>query len=221
MELWQRNLDLWLASIDMNMIVTALIVMVAAYLIGSINTSIIVGKLKSNIDIRDHGSGNAGMTNAMRTMGKKAGILVLLGDALKAAIILTAVRIIFRDETALYTYIYAAGMGVVFGHNFPIFFKFKGGKGIVVSVVAIFFASWPVGLASLAVGLLIILITKYVSLGSILGGMSAVGFAFIFNRGNMQLVAFLAFLAILSIKMHRENIVRLFNGTENKVGRKK
>jgi len=209
-------------SIGMNWTLISLLIMLGAYLIGSINTSIIVGRLKSDIDIREHGSGNAGMTNTMRTMGKLAGVLVLLGDVLKAAIVMTLVRVIFRDTPEyIYQYLYIAGIGAVLGHNFPIYFKFKGGKGILVSIVAIFFVSPIVGACMLAFGLLIILISKYVSLGSILGAISSLVFAFIFERGDMMLMAFLLILTALTLKMHSSNIVRLINGEENKIGKKK
>jgi len=201
----------------MNSIITQLIILAGAYLVGSINTAIIVGKLKSNIDIREHGSGNAGMTNTIRTMGKMSGILVLLGDVLKAVIVMVAVLIIFPDNPA---YLYIAGVGAVIGHNFPIYFKFKGGKGVLVSLVVITFAHPLVGLITLTTALLAMLIWRYVSLGSILGAISAVAAAFILDVDS-RMLAYFAFLAVLCLKMHSSNIARLINKEENKIGRKK
>jgi len=212
----------YLARIDWtfnwNLIITSLIIMAIAYLVGSINTAIIVGKMKSNIDIREHGSGNAGLTNATRTMGKKAGVFVLLGDVAKAVIVLTAVCIIFPDVPE---YIYVAGVGVVLGHNFPLYFKFKGGKGVLVSIVAIAYASWIVALCALAVWIIIVAITRYVSVGSILGAISTLIFAVIFEAGNMEMFAYFLILAVLCVKMHGSNIARLVNKEENKIGKKK
>jgi len=215
---WGRTIMAqWLAALDMSSIITQLIIMAVAYLIGSINTAIIVGKLKSNIDIREHGSGNAGMTNAMRTMGKTSGILVLLGDVLKAVIVMTVTLVIFRDEP---TYLYIAGAGAVLGHNFPIYFGFKGGKGVLVSLVAIMFAHPIIGLAALVISLVTMVIWRYVSLGSIVGAISTVAFAFMLELDG-YLIAYFLFLAVLCLKMHSSNVVRLINGEENKIGVKK
>jgi len=213
----------------MTSIITQVIIMAAAYLIGSINTAIIVGKLKSNIDIREHGSGNAGMTNTMRTSGKMAGILVMLGDVLKAVIVMVAVMVIFPMNDVLIDgvlyagraeYLYIAGAGAVLGHNFPIYFGFKGGKGVLVSLVAILFAHPAIGLAMFLVAIATMAIWRYVSLGSIVGAISAVVFAWILDVDG-YLLAYFAFLAVLCLKMHSSNIVRLINGEENKIGRRK
>ena len=192
-------------------------VIIFAYLMGSISTAIIVGKLKSNIDIREHGSGNAGATNTLRTQGKLAGMFVLLGDVLKTAIIMTIVIIFFPQNPE---YVYIAGVGAVLGHNFPIYFKFKGGKGVLVSIVSIIFASPLIGLCTLAIGVLVIVITRFVSLGSIVGAISAVILGFIFAPDNDKMIVFFVIIAILSLKMHSANIVRLFKGEENKIGKK-
>ena len=222
----------WINAIDPQIILVSLTIVAGAYLIGSINTSIIVGKLKSDIDIRDHGSGNAGATNALRTMGKVAGLLVLLGDALKAAVAMLAVIFLLPlfgfENVREYNpqFLYMAGVGTVLGHNFPIFFKFKGGKGIVVSTVAMIFAAPLVGVSSLAVGVAVILITRYVSLGSMLGAISSIVLAAIFIpteiiSADYRLLAFLLILTILCLRMHSGNIARLLRKEENKIGAKK
>ena len=107
------------------MIIKNLVVLLIAYLLGSINTSIIVGKIKSGEDIRKHGSGNAGATNTLRTFGKMAAVLVILGDVLKAVVSIVLAMILSDEQLA----VYAASFGVILGHNFPVFFGFKGGKG--------------------------------------------------------------------------------------------
>ncbi len=199
-------------------VVYNLIFLVVAYLLGSINTSIIVSKLMIGDDIRNHGSGNAGATNTLRTVGKLGAIIVVIGDILKAVIaILFAKFVPFTTDIA----VYIAGIGAVLGHNFPIYFKFKGGKGIVVSAVAIVFASPILGLITVVAALLIMAITRYVSLGSISAAVLYVVLALIFKNPETQFIVFAAMLALLAIYMHRTNIVRLLSGKENKLSFKK
>ncbi|MBQ3573737.1 MAG: glycerol-3-phosphate 1-O-acyltransferase PlsY, partial [Clostridia bacterium] len=176
-------------------------------------------------DIRTHGSGNAGATNALRTYGKMAAVFVTLGDCLKAVIACVLARLIARytplgaDNTALA--IYCAGFGAVLGHNFPLYFKFKGGKGILVSVTALLFAHWQIALAVIVISIAIMAITKYVSLGSVIGSILFIVFAFIFELDNTAYVIFTTVLALLAIYKHRANIVRLIKGTESKLTDKK
>ncbi len=189
------------------------IVFVIAYLLGSVNTSIIVGKIKAGEDIRTHGSGNAGATNALRTYGKGAAALVLLGDAAKAIAAILISKLILNEETA----VYAAGIGVVLGHNFPLFFGFHGGKGIVVSAVSLLFADWRIGLLVIAVAVLVMAIWKIVSLGSMTGAVCAVIFGFILRGIDLNYIIFSVIISALAIFMHRKNIARLISGTENKL----
>jgi len=199
-------------------VVYNIIFLVVAYLLGSINTSIIVSKIMIGDDIRNHGSGNAGATNTLRTVGKKGAVFVVLGDVLKAVIaILFAKFAPFSTPTA----IYVAGIGAVLGHNFPLYFRFKGGKGIIVSLVAILFADPILGLITFAVAIATMAISRYVSLGSILGAVVFAGLALAFRNTNIDFVVFSIILAILAIYMHRTNIARLLSGTENKLGSKK
>ncbi len=191
----------------------SVIAFLISYLLGSINTSIIVGKIKSGEDIRNHGSGNAGATNALRTFGKGAAVLVLLGDALKAVIAILTTKLILGDDLS----IYAAGVGVTLGHNFPVFFGFRGGKGIVVSAVAILFADWRIGLIAVGVALVIMLLTKFVSLGSIMGALSIIAFGFVIKGVDLYYIIFSVILGGLAIVMHRKNIARLVKGEENKL----
>ena len=199
-------------------VVYNLIFLVVAYLLGSINTSIIVSKIIIGDDIRNHGSGNAGATNTLRTVGKLGAILVIIGDALKAVIALLFAKLApFSTEIALYV----AGLGAVLGHNFPLYFGFRGGKGIVVSAVVIIFISPILGLITVAVALTIMAITKYVSLGSVSAAVLYVILAFIFKNTDSYFVVFASMLALLAVYMHRENIVRLLTGKENKLSFKK
>lgn len=200
-------------------------IVVTAYLIGSVSSAILVGRIISGDDIRSHGSGNAGATNALRTYGKTAALYVTLGDCMKAAISCVLAIIIAHftplgvDNTKLA--IYAAGTGVALGHNFPLYFKFKGGKGILVSITALFFADWRIALAVTIIAVLSMAITKYVSLGSVLGATLFIIFALIFKLSDTGYVVFTLFLALLAIYRHKANIVRLVKGTESKLTDKK
>ena len=193
--------------------VKAILILIISYLLGSINTSIIVGKIKSGEDIRKFGSGNAGATNTLRTFGKSAAILVVLGDVLKAVISILIAKLIWSENLA----VYISGIGVILGHNFPIFFCFKGGKGIVVSATASLFADWRVGLVIIIISLLIMIITKYVSLGSVIGACLIVVFGLIFRGIDIDFLVFSIIVGGLAIIMHKKNIVRLIKGTENKL----
>ena len=190
----------------------------AAYLIGSINSAIIVSKIMLHDDIRKYGSGNAGATNALRTLGKKGAIPVVIGDLLKAVIAILFAKIICSDSSLA---VYIAGIGVVLGHNFPIYFGFRGGKGILVSLVAILFADPKIGLIAAVSAILIMAITKYVSLGSISGAVIFLVLGLTFRFGDVYFCIFAAIISLLAIIRHKTNIQRLLNGTESKLFVKK
>lgn len=210
-------------------IVKIILVLVFGYLLGSINTSIIVGKCYG-IDIRNHGSGNAGMTNTLRTLGKVAAVLVILGDILKGVLAYlignlivnpTAIESIFGNQLPF------AGIGgmvggiaAIAGHNWPLYFGFKGGKGILTSFSVVMMMDWKLGLMLLGVFLVIVLITRYVSLSSISACVVFPIAAFIKGNGIVFTV-FAAILALLATLRHKANIIRLINGTESKIGAKK
>lgn len=194
---------------------------IGSYLVGSINPAIIVGKIMSGDDIRNHGSGNAGATNALRTYGKFAAVLVVLCDCLKSALCCTF-AIVLAKHTSIGSdnaklAVYAAGIGAVLGHNFPVYFGFKGGKGILVSITALAFANWQIALAIFVISVLSIVITKYVSFGSILGAVLFIVLPIIFEHNNIPYLFFSIILALLAIYRHRTNIVRLINGNERKI----
>ena len=169
-------------------------------------------------DIRQSGSGNAGATNALRTLGKGGAAIVVAGDALKTVAAILIARLIVSDPSSA---VYIAGLGTVLGHNFPVYFGFRGGKGIIVSLTAIFFADWKIGLIVAAFSIAVIAVSKYVSLGSILGAILFAVLSAFFHSDSPQFVTFAAMLALLAVYMHKSNIVRLVQGKENKLNFKK
>lgn len=192
-----------------------LLVLILSYLIGSINFSIIICRIKTGKDIRNFGSGNAGATNTLRTLGKGAGISVLILDVLKTvAAALISISIYKGDKSAA---IYMSAIGTVLGHNYPVWFGFKGGKGIAVSAAAVFLADWKIGLAITVFSLLVMAVSKYVSLGSISGAALLIILALIFKRNDEMFIFFSIAIGILAIYRHKENIKRLLDGKENKL----
>ena len=197
-----------------------LIIIITAYLLGNISTSYIVAKRLAGVDIRTQGSGNAGSTNVLRILGKKAGALTFIGDVLKGLIAVLIARFIAYgvnlDDT---TCAYIAVVAVVLGHNYPVFLGFKGGKGVATSLGSMLGMNPLVALLCLGFFIIIVAITKYVSLGSILGiGLSPV--IMMINHNNKGVLVTL-FLTISVAITHKENIKRLLNGTERKLGQKK
>ncbi len=197
-----------------------LIIIITAYLLGNISTSYIVAKRLAGVDIRTQGSGNAGSTNVLRTLGKKAGALTFIGDVLKGLISVLIARFIAYganlDDT---TCAYLAVVAVVLGHNYPVFLGFKGGKGVATSLGSMLGMNPLVALLCLGFFIIIVAITKYVSLGSILGiGLSPI---IMMINHNTKGVLVTLFLTISVAITHRENIKRLLNGTERKLGQKK
>ena len=201
-------------------LVSAIVMAVAAYLIGSVNSSILISRMVSGRDIRKSGSGNAGATNMLRTMGKKYAVITLIIDILKGVI---AVLIAKRWGSAFIPQMpYIAGVFVVLGHNFPVFFGFKGGKGVATSLGVLLMLDWKIGLIVLAFALAVMAVTRYVSLGSIL---AAVLFAIIemvimsiYDEFDIIKTVCVIVLAGLLVARHHANIGRLFSGTENKLG---
>ncbi len=197
-----------------------LIIIITAYLLGNISTSYIVAKRLAGVDIRTQGSGNAGSTNVLRTLGKKAGALTFIGDVLKGLIAVLIARLIAYgvnlDDT---TCAYIAVVAVVLGHNYPVFLGFKGGKGVATSLGSMLGMNPLVALLCLGFFIIIVAITKYVSLGSMLGiGLSPV---IMMINHNTKGVLVTLFLTISVVITHKENIKRLLNGTERKLGQKK
>ncbi len=201
-----------------------LICVVAGYFVGTLSFGYIVGKAM-DLDIREHGSGNAGTTNAFRVMGKKAGVLTFIGDFLKAFIPLMLVKYIFlKDAEECNLIMLIFGLMCVIGHNFPVWLKFKGGKGIAATG-GVFVAFDPLILFP---GVLIfggtILISKYVSLGSMCVSLLFpvwVAFRTVGDPYYSWLIAITCLYTVSAFLRHKSNIVRLINGNENKVGQHK
>ena len=206
-----------------------ILLLIIGYFIGNIETGYIFGKIHK-MDIRNYGSGNAGATNTLRVLGAKAGLVVFLGDFCKSLIPCLVVRFIFRDNVSLsYIYMLYIGLGVVLGHNFPFYLGFKGGKGVASTAGIIMALDIRIAVVCLIVFIITVAITRYVSLGSIfvmiiLIGMShfLVKFSYGFGDGAspMEFRLLTAAIGLLSIFMHRANIKRLLNKTENKIGKK-
>ncbi len=197
-----------------------IICLLSGYAFGCFSTGYVVGKI-NHVDIRKYGSGNAGTTNALRTLGWKAGVITYLGDFLKAIIAIILFRnIIFRDVEynqllALYT-----GFGVVLGHCYPFWLGFKGGKGIAVTsgVMAAFDPLLiPFFIVLFAA---VVIITKYVSVGSMLMSLLFPVWILIRYPGDIHMFALGLLYVASAIYMHRANMKRLLNGTENKIGQK-
>lgn len=184
-----------------------------AYFIGNFSTSYFVGRLFAKIDIRDHGSGNAGSTNVLRTLGKKAAVLTLLGDLFKGVLaIYLGNRFGTTELIAL-----ACGVAVVIGHNWPAFLGFKGGKGIATTIGVALAIKSLVALICISIGIVILYKYKYVSLASIIA-ISLFPFTLIIYGLNYFLFGLI--LALLAVYKHRENIKRLLAGNERKIGEK-
>lgn len=190
------------------------------YLFGGFSTGYFIGKMK-NIDIREYGSKSAGTTNALRTLGPKAGAITLVGDMLKAVIAILLVKFVFFAESdavillSLYT-----GLGVVIGHNYPVWLKFKGGKGIAATGGAMAAVDpWIIPLA-LPVFVLSVAVTRYVSVGSLLVAVTFPIWIAVRNPGDIHMLFVALAYTVLAFIKHRSNIKRLLTGTENKLGQR-
>ena len=187
--------------------------MVCAYLLGSFSTSITVSKLFYHQDIRQMGSGNAGATNTLRNFGAHKAVLVMLGDGLKAVLAMWMARWLVGPEAMLY-----AGGVAVLGHIFPVYYGFQGGKGVMSAAAMILAFDWRMFLIMLAVFASTVLLTRIVSLASILAAVSFLPSMLLFHRDNLWYVLFSGGLAAVVIWKHRSNIRRLKQGTESKLG---
>ncbi|MGG4110681.1 glycerol-3-phosphate 1-O-acyltransferase PlsY [Bacillus subtilis] len=190
------------------MLIALLIIL--AYLIGSIPSGLIVGKLAKGIDIREHGSGNLGATNAFRTLGVKAGSVVIAGDILKGTLATALPFLMHVDIHPL-----LAGVFAVLGHVFPIFAKFKGGKAVATSGGVLLFYAPLLFVTMVAVFFIFLYLTKFVSLSSMLTGIYTVIYSFFVHDTYLLIVVTL--LTIFVIYRHRANIKRIINKTEPKV----
>lgn len=203
-----------------------ILIILLSYLAGSIPTSIICSKLFRGIDIRDHGSGNAGGTNAIRVLGWEIGVLVMMvdvGKGVMATLLISQIRI---DTLSLQPDLVQiiAGLSAILGHVWTIFAGFKGGKG-VGTATGMLFSLYPIaGLICLTIFLLVLFTSKYVSLSSMIAAVSFPIVVILFKnwRGySNELIYFAIFIALLIVFTHRSNIKRIIKGQEGKIGRKK
>ncbi|MFQ9515471.1 MAG: glycerol-3-phosphate 1-O-acyltransferase PlsY [Eubacterium sp.] len=205
------------------------------YVFGLFQTGFIIGKIH-NIDIRDFGSGNSGTTNAMRTLGKKYGFITYFGDALKAIFAIGVTYLIFRYmcEGHMFALALYTGLGAILGHNFPFYMNFKGGKGIAASSGVIFsliFYDWKFVVLGFCTFFIALIITKYVSFSSLCLMTGFLVEMIVWGQLGMvhnlhpdekiEAYILVAIMTILSFIRHKENIKRLVNGTERKIGQKK
>ncbi len=198
---------------------------ILGYLIGSIPVGFILGKLVRGIDIREHGSGNIGMTNVMRILGVKAGVFVFFADIAKgaAAVALAWAILAYSPNMVVWGQV-AGGAAAIVGHSWPIYIGFKGGRGIATGFGAVLVLSWPVGLIAFIVFLLVVGLSRYVSLGSILGALTMllamIPFVVldVWSFGHFAYIVFGLVVVPIVIFRHRDNIRRLLSGTESKIG---
>ena len=198
---------------------------ILGYLIGSIPVGFILGKLVRGIDIREHGSGNIGMTNVMRILGVKAGVFVFFADIAKgaAAVALAWAILAYSPNMVVWGQV-AGGAAAIVGHSWPIYIGFKGGRGIATGFGAVLVLSWPVGLIAFVVFLLVVGISRYVSLGSILAALTMllamIPFVVldVWSFGHFAYIVFGLVVVPIVIFRHRDNIRRLLSGTESKIG---
>jgi acyl-phosphate glycerol-3-phosphate acyltransferase len=202
------------------MVARIIICLFFGYIFGCFSTGFLIGKIK-NIDIRQYGSKSSGTTNALRTLGAKAGILTLFGDMMKAIIPIMLVKyVIFPDLEYTRILMLYTGLGVVLGHNYPVWLKFRGGKGIAATAgVMASFDPWmiPIGLP---IFIIVVAVTRYVSVGSLLISLMFPIWIAVRYPGEIHMLLLASVYTVLAFVKHRSNIKRLLNGTENKLGQR-
>jgi len=202
--------------------VAYIVVAVVAYLIGSISFAVIFSRKIGGFDVRDKGSGNAGTTNVLRSVGKKAAVITLICDILKGvvAVLLAMLAAKIWKEVNPILLAYVAGLFVILGHTFPVFFEFRGGKGVATSIGALLMLNWEIGLICLIFALILIAVTRMVSVGSILAAILFPILTIFMAKAGVEVILISILIALLVIFNHRANLVRIKNGTENKLGQK-
>lgn len=203
------------------MLFRIVICMCLGYLFGCIQTGYIYGRFLHGIDVREFGSGNAGTTNTLRTLGKKAGYITFLGDAIKAVVAVWLVRyLLFPGLDMTHVLEMITALGVVLGHNFPFYLDFKGGKGIAATGGLMFALDIRMALIAAIVFGLVFFLTRYVSVGSLaITALFPFMILFFYPGERMMFILAIVFTVMAWIR-HRDNIKRLLNGTENKFERK-
>lgn len=199
--------------------------LVIGYIFGCFQTGYFYGRLHG-IDIRNYGSGNAGTTNTLRVLGKKAGYITYIGDALKGILAILFVKYVlfgqlFVPNMEFHLLLAYTGLGVVLGHNYPFYLNFKGGKGIATTSGVMLALDLRIGLIGIIGFFLIFFLTRYVSVGSLYMSLVFPIFVLIFYPGEWHLFAVSIVFWLMAWMRHRENIKRLLSGTENRFERKK
>lgn len=208
------------------MIALYIVITIIAYLLGSISFSVLISKKLAGFDVREKGSGNAGSTNVLRTVGKKAAILTLLCDVLKGVVAVGIAALssqIWKEANGALLVQLAAAF-VVLGHTFPIFFQFKGGKGVATALGVLLICNWQIGLICLTFALVIMIVTRMVSLGSIMAAILYPVLTLFIHQNYIVEGNYLIFsiiLALLVVYNHRTNLKRILEGKENKLSFKK
>lgn len=198
-----------------------IVCIVFGYLLGSLNGSIIVGKLFYNKDVRTDGSGNAGATNTLRTLGKAAAAAVTVLDMLKGILACVIGQfLVGYVENYGFVGMYVAGFAAVLGHNWPVYFGFKGGKGVLTTFSVILYISPIPALICLGVFIIVVALTRYVSLGSLIAAISWLVVSILFNL-PIALIFIGGVMVALIIVRHKDNIVRLINHSEKKISFKR
>lgn len=211
----------------MSIILGALVVAVGSYLLGSVSWSVIISRVFFHKDVRNFGSGNAGMTNVLRTFGKGAAALVTVGDFSKSIITVAVSRVAFAHffGQTLFDIGYIAGIFTILGHLYPLYFGFKGGKGVLTALGMVLVINWRVFLIVMAVCIPLAFLVKIVSLASLVGAVlyPIATYVVLLLTGRPALVDTIcsAVIGLIVIYMHRVNIKRLINGTEYKFGKPK
>lgn len=202
-----------------------LLCLVIGYFCGCISSAYIIGKFY-HVDIRNSGSGNAGTTNVLRTLGKLPALMTFIGDFLKAAIPVLVIRLFVGTSANWYMLCLYTGLGVVLGHNYPFYLKFKGGKGIAVTAAVVTATAHPLAIiVELLIFISVVALTRYVSVGSLFVAWYIPANTAVFYHNNdhfMHMLIISLIFTALAYYQHRQNIVRLLHGTENKLwGNKK
>lgn len=200
----------------MSMFIAVPLVFVVAYLLGCFNGAVLISKRVFHDDVRTHGSGNAGLTNFYRTYGARYALLVIACDMGKCAIATAIGGLLFRHFYQDWTLgVLIAGLGCILGHVFPVFYQFKGGKGILAGSILIIMLDWRIALVAWGLFILAVALTRFVSLGSVCAASSvAVTSLLIYDRPVYIILA--CIIAALVVWSHRSNIVRLVKGKESK-----
>lgn len=182
------------------------------YLLGCFQTSFIIGKFFKRIDIRQYGSGNAGSTNAIRVMGPAYGVMTFIGDAGKSILAYMIGLHFFKSPLIAFI----MGFFAVVGHNWPVFLKFKGGKGIASTIGLVLAFDYRLGILLIVVGFTVALVTKYVSAGSLTLSL-LLPIALIIMKQDIIIIGLASLLFVFAVIRHRSNIERIINGTEAKI----